>query len=567
MSVMKIPLILGVWAALTAGALAEPEAAPRPVATNPYEISQAPQPRTELDRIVLAKLGKLGIQPANLCSDAVFVRRAFLDVIGTMPTGKEAWAFIKDENPNKREALIDALLKRPEFTDYWTMRWDETLRVKAEFPINLWPNAVQSYHRWIFTALRDNMPYDKFARELLTANGSNFRVGQVNFYRAVQNKAPEGIAHAVAQTFLGERSENWPKAKLAGVAAFFSQIGFKATQEWKEEIVFYDSTLATNGLAQQAQFPDGTPAKLAAETDPRTAFADWLITEKNPWFARVAVNRVWAWVMGRGIVHEPDDFRADNPPCNPELLAYLEKELVASKWDLRHIYRLILTSDIYQLSSLPKVRSAAAEANFAYYPMRRLEAEVLIDALNQITGTTEKYVSAIPEPFTFIPEDQRAIQLGDGSISSSFLEMFGRPARDTGLWSERVNKTTADQTLHMLNSSHIQRKLEQSPKFQGLMRNSTTPREVINGLYIMILSRPPTAQEMQAIGSYAQLGAPAAGGTANASGKSGKGDKSAKAGKSGKSGGGKNRDPGKGREAALDIAWALLNSQEFLYRH
>ena len=296
--------------------MAEPEPAARPAASNPYETAQTPQPRTEIDRIVLAKLGKLGIQPANLCSDAVFVRRAFLDVIGTLPTGKEAWAFIKDETPNKREALIDTLLKRTEFTDYWTMRWDETLRVKEEFPINLWPNAVQAYHRWIFTALRDNMPYDKFARELLTANGSNFRVGQVNFYRAVQNKSPEGIAHAVAQTFLGERSENWSKEKREGMAAFFSQLGFKATLEWKEEIVFYDSTLATNGLAQKAQFPGGKPAQLAADLDPRVAFADWLITEKNPWFARVAVNRVWAWVMGRGIIHEPDDLRADNPPRN-----------------------------------------------------------------------------------------------------------------------------------------------------------------------------------------------------------------------------------------------------------
>jgi hypothetical protein len=546
---------------MAVGSAAAPESAPRAVAPNPYETASAPTGRTEIDRLVLAKLNKLGIQPANLCSDAVFVRRAYLDVIGTMPTGKEAMAFIKDESPNKREALIDVLLKRTEFTDYWTMRWDEALRVKAEFPINLWPNAVQAYHRWIFTALRDGMPYDKFARELLTANGSNFRVGPVNFYRAVQDKTPAGVAHAVAQTFLGERTEKWPKERLAGLAGFFSQIDYKATLEWKEEIVYYDPAMATNGLAKTAVFPDGKPALIAPDTDPRQVFADWLIGEKNPWFARVAVNRVWAWLMGRGIIHEPDDLRADNPPCNAELLAYLQKELIAAKWDLRHIYRLILTSDTYQLSSIAKTRSAAAEANFASYPLRRLEAEVLIDALNQITGTTEKYVSAIPEPFTFIPEDQRAIQLGDGSISSSFLEMFGRPARDTGLWSERVNKTTPDQTLHMLNSSHIQRKLEQSPKFQALMRNATAPREVIGGLYLMILSRLPTPQEIQAIAGYAQIEAPAT--AASATGKSGK---SAKSGKSSKSSG-KYRDPGKGREAALDIAWALINSQEFLYRH
>ncbi|MCX7007404.1 MAG: DUF1549 domain-containing protein [Kiritimatiellaeota bacterium] len=255
---MKNSLVLGVLAAVMVGAAAEPlsESAPRAATTTPYEKAVAPQARTEIDKLVLAKLEKLGIQPANICSDAVFVRRAYLDTIGTLPTGKEAYAFIKDESPNKREALIDALLKRTEFADYWTMKWDETLRVKAEFPINLWPNAVQSYHRWIFTAVRDNMPYDQFARELLTANGSNFRVGQVNFYRAVQNKSPEGIAHAVAQTFLGERAEKWPKEKLAAFSGFFAQIGFKATAEWKEEFVYYNPALVTNGLAQKAAFPD-----------------------------------------------------------------------------------------------------------------------------------------------------------------------------------------------------------------------------------------------------------------------------------------------------------------------
>jgi hypothetical protein len=531
-------------------------------AANPYEKGVAPQPRTEIDRLVLGKLEKLGIQPANICSDAVFVRRAYLDIIGTLPTGKEAWAFIQSQEPNKRAALIDVLLQRPEFADYWTMKWDELLRVKAEFPINLWPNAVQAYHRWIFTAVRDNMPYDKFARELLTANGSNFRVGPVNFYRAVQNKEPAGLAHAAALTFLGERADKWPKDKLTAFSGFFAQVGFKATSEWKEEFVYYNPALATNGLTQKAKFPDGAPAKIGPDDDPRVVFADWLITPQNPAFARVAVNRVWTWLLGRGIVHEPDDFRADNPPSNPELLDYLAKELVKAKWDLRHIYRLILASEVYQLSSIPKTRSAAAEANFAYYPLRKLEAEVLIDALNQITGTTEKYVSAIPEPFTYIPEDQRAIQLGDGSISSSFLEMFGRPSRDTGLWAERNSKISADQVLHMLNSSHVQRKLEQSPKLMGLMRNAASSREIIGGLYLMILSRPPTEQEWKTIADYAQIGTPAAAPVAE-SGKGGKFQKSGKFQKGGKT----TAASTKGREAALDIAWSLFNSQEFLYRH
>ncbi len=215
-------------------------------------------------------------------------------------------------------------------------------------------------------------------------------------------------------------------------------------------------------------FPDGTPAHLSPDQDPREVFADWLIDAKNPWFARNIVNRVWSWLLGRGIIQEPDDIRPDNPPSNPDLLALLEQELVAHQYDLKHLYRLILNSKTYQLSCLPKAGDAADDADFAHYPLRRLDAEVLIDALDQITGTTEDYSSAIPEPFTFIPENQRSIALADGSITSSFLEMFGRPPRDTGLESERNNRPTADQRLHLLNSSHVQRKIEQSPMLRNL---------------------------------------------------------------------------------------------------
>ena len=205
------------------------------------------------------------------------------------------------------------------------------------------------------------------------------------------------------------------------------------------------------------------------------------------------MNRVWSWLLGRGIIHEPDDIRPDNPPTNPELLAYLERELVASHYDLKHIYRLILNSKTYQLSSIPESDHPEAAANFAYYPLRRLEAEVLIDAICQITGTTEKYSSPIPEPFTFIPEDQRSIALADGSITSSFLEMFGRPPRDTGLESERNNRPTAAQRLHLLNSSHIQRKIEQSAKLRALVAAKREARATpIDRLYLTILSRYPT---------------------------------------------------------------------------
>ena len=460
----------------------------------------------------------------------MFVRRAFLDVIGTLPTTKEASDFILSRDANKRRALIDRLLERPEFDDYWAMKWSDLLRVKAEFPINLWPNAAQAYHRWIRDSVRDRKPYDQFARALLTSSGSNFRVAPVNFYRAMQNREPEGIAQTIALTFMGVRADKWPAEKLAGLSAFFAKVGAKSTSEWKEEIIYFDPA-KTNATSPAPLFPDGKPAKLAPDQDPREVFANWLIDPKNPWFTRNIANRVWSWLLGRGIIHEPDDIRADNPPSSPELLAYLETELIAAKYDLRQLFRLILNSQTYQLASIPAKDQPEAATNFAHYPLRRLEAEVLIDALNRLTGTTEKYTSAIPEPFTFIPDDVRAIALPDGSIASPFLELFGRAGRDTGLESERNNRLTAAQALHLLNSSQVQRKIEQSRLVQTLTQSKSQPREIVNGLYLAVLSRFPTENEQSLVTAQFQ-------------------------------------NPGaKNREAAADLAWALLNTAEFLYRH
>ena len=518
------------WVVMAGLSAAEVAATAGP-APNPFESPAPPSPQGPIDSLVLARLEKLNVEPAHLCSDAVFVRRVYLDVIGTLPTGLQAREFLLDTNLNKRRILIDRLLAREEFADYWAMRWSDLLRVKAEFPINLWPNAAQAYHHWIRASIKDNKPYDQFVRELLTANGSNFRVGPVNFYRALQSKEPAGLAQAVALTFMGTRSDKWPSDQLTGMAAFFSQVGYKSTGEWKEEVVFFDPGKATNGLWQAARFPDNVRAKLGTDRDPREVFADWLIDPTNPWFTRSIVNRVWSWLLGRGIVHEPDDLRPDNPPSNPALLASLEKQLVDAKYDLKQLYRLILNSSTYQLASVSPDPSPEAAANFAAYPLRRLDAEVLIDALNQITSTTEKYTSSIPEPFTFIPEDQRSIALPDGSITSPFLEMFGRPSRDTGLESERNNRPTAAQRLHLLNSSHIQRKLEQSRMVQFQTQGNKPPRQIVTNLYLGILSRFPTEVELQTAEAYFQ---------------------SALAGR---------------RAATVDLAWALINTAEFLYRH
>jgi hypothetical protein len=555
---MKRSLIAAV-AFLTLGARA---AVPQ-TASDLYESPDPPKPANRIDEIVFAKLASLDIQPA-LCSDAVFVRRAHLDVIGTLPTADQAREFIDDpDKENKRRALIDRLLERQEFSDYWSMKWGDVLRIKAEFPVNLWPNAAQAYHRWIRASLAANKPYDKFVREMLTSSGSNFRVGPVNFYRAIQNKTPEGIAGAVALAFMGSRADSWPEDRLAGMAVFFSQIGYKPTSEWKEENVFWDPLNSAGSAASIAPgqakvttlvqpadgdseeepppsparapwagvFPDGTKVPLPPDRDPREIFADWLITPENPWFTRSIANRVWAWLLGRGIIHEPDDIREDNPPSNPELLAYLEEELVASGYDLKHFYRLILTSATYQFSSVPRWDSPEAEANFASYPLRRLDAEVLIDAVNKITGTTDLYTSPIPEPYTYIPKDMPAIAIADGSITSPFLALFGRSARATGMENERINKLGPSQWLHMLNSGHIQAKLEQGPKLRAMFASAGKPGKFVEELYLTILSRRPTVDELKNLQEYGTAG------------------------------------PRKSRNDWVDITWSLINSTEFLYRH
>ena len=523
---MKEFLILGglALAAFSGVAAAQPPA-------GVYESAAALTPQNAIDELVFARLKELNIQPARLCSDAVFFRRAYLDVIGTLPKGTEAEQFLASMDPNKRRALIDRLLERDEFADYWAMKWSDLLRVKAEFPINLWPNAAQAYHRWIRTSIQDNLPYDRFVRELLTSSGSNFRAPPVNFYRAVQNREPAGIATAVALTFMGTRAEKWPAGQLDGMAAFFSAIGYKHTSEWKEEIVIFDLEKATNLAALKAVFPDGTTARLSPDRDPREVFADWLIDPKNPWFTQAIANRVWSWLLGRGIVQEPDDIRPDNPPSDPKLLALLEQELIASHYDLKQLFRLILNSKTYQLASVPAADKPEAAAHFAFHPLRRLQAEVLIDALDEITGTTESYSSAIPEPFTFIPGQMRSIALPDGSISSSFLEMFGRSPRDTGLESERNNRSTADQRLHLLNSTHIEQKIEQSAWLPVLVQSTKTPREIASALYLGILSRYPTAEELKVEEAYFQSAGMVR------------------------------------RQATVDLAWALINSEEFLYQH
>jgi hypothetical protein len=409
------------------------------------------------------------------------------------------------------------------------MKWCDLLRVKSEHPINLWPNGVQAYHRWIHDRIAQNKPYDQFVRQLLVSSGSNFRQPAVNFYRAVQGAEPAAIAAAVGLTFMGVRLDQWPADRRAGMERLFSHLAFKGTAEWKEEIVHVDPTPRA---AFEATLPDGTSVHVGPDSDPRVAFADWLITADNPWFTRNIANRVWAWLMGRGIAEPIDDLRDDRPPLQPQLLAHLQQELVKASYDLKHLYRQVLNSRTYQQSPIRRSDHLLTDRLFASYPVRRLEAEVLIDALVSLFGSPESYTSPIPEPFTFIPQWQRAIELADGSITSPFLDLFGRPPRDTGLESERNNSATDAQLLYLVNSSQLQQRLERSAVMRQLTGRSRSDRDqIIDGLYLRIVSRAPTDAERQTAMGYLEPKGAAL------------------------------------RLGAVDLAWALINTKEFLYRH
>ncbi len=498
-------------------------------ANTPFDADRNLIPGNQIDQFVTMVLDEKGISPANLCSDPVFVRRIYLDMTGRLPTMPDVLQFIKSKHKNKREKLIEKLLLNESFFVYWAYKWSDLLRVKAEFPIKLWPNGVHAYYQWIYQALESNLPYDQFTQELLTSSGSNFRTPQVNFYRAVQGNSPSAIAQVVALTFMGSRIEAWNEKDRAGMELFFSKILYKGTAEWKEEIITWDFL---NEEPIKTSFPDGQLVTISSESDPREVFSNWLTTKENPWFAKNISNRVWYWLMGQGIIHEPDDIRPDNSPVNPQLLSYLEKELIDSGFNLQHLFRLILNSRTYQQSSIHKDGNKDLEKYFAVYPVRRLEAEVLIDALCQVTGTKEKYSSPIPEPFTFVPKFKGAVGIADGSISNSFLDMFGRSSRDTGLISERSNQPSRTQRLHLLNSSHIQKKIFQGSKIKKLYRISKkNPKKSINLAYLNILSRYPTKNEILTISSYAS------------------------------------NESLDVKEATTDLVWALVNSKEFLYRH
>jgi hypothetical protein len=546
-----------------------------------YESDEAFSPCGRLDEIVLKNLKEHNLTPAKRSSDATFLRRVYVDLIGTVPTFNEAKLFLADKSPDKRSKLIDSLLNREEFALYWSLKWCDILRVKSEFPINLWPNAVQAYHHWIWDSIEKNKPYDQFARELLTTSGSNFREPAVNFYRATQNRTPEGFAKVAVQAFLCSKFDKWPEYRRKEMEKLFSRIAIKGTDEWKEQIVYLDPAPAK---AMSIEMPDGKTLNIQPDQDPRAVFADWLVDSGELWFAEAAVNRVWFWLFGRGIVQEPDDFifkngdagfferffghprqiNTGNPPVNPELLKYLAEEFKNSGYDFKALCRLITNSATYQQSPIPAGNSEMAEKYFAVYPVHRMDAEVLRDAFSYISGFRPKYMSVIPEPFTFIPRDMPTIALGDGSITSAFLEKFGRPARDTGYLTERNNITTYTQRLFLLNSPMIQNQIIRSPRFKEIVKKGKgVLRDIIDNIYLFILSRKASEMEVRKLMEIYQI-------------KTVKSIMKDMHHKPGRKLTPKERavlkrrrvqNNKKVRSAAADLVWTLVNTKEFLFKH
>ncbi|MBI4906661.1 MAG: DUF1553 domain-containing protein [Acidobacteria bacterium] len=500
-----------------------------------------------IDGHVNAQLKRLGIPPSGLTSDNEFLRRLSLDVTGLLPTAAEARAFLANTSPDKRSTLINDLLQRDAFNDYWSLKWGDLLRIKSEFPVRVWPKAVAVYYNWLHDSLAANKPYDQFARELITATGSNFRNGPANFVRAVptagSTRDPRTLAETAALVFMGARIgcarchshpvESWTPNDDLGLGAFFSRVNFKPTLEWKEEIVYPDFRLnLRHPVTRQIvdlKLPGAPAVKAGPEEDPRGQFAAWLTSKDNPWFARAMVNRIWYWLLGRGVVHEPDDLRPTNPPSNPELLAFLEHELVSHNFDLRHIYRLILNSQTYQRASTPNEWNAHDTAQFSHYIPKRLPAEQMLDAISQFTETSERFRSIIPEPFSNWPANFRATQISDGNTECSFLDMFGRPPRDTPYEQERDSALTLRQTLYLLNSDQLESKLTNSPRLKRLL--ATKDADIVEDVYLSTLSRLPSDEERRRLLDYLAR------------------KKTTRA------------------QAIQDAAWAILNTKEFVFNH
>ena len=479
-----------------------------------FEKSFGFDPEQPVNQILFNHWQNKNIKAPSPASDSVFLRRVALTAAGRLPTADEVRDFVFDDTPGKHAKIIEKYLNSPEYADMQAMRFADMLRIKSEFPINLWPNAVQCYHRAIHDELLADRSLKSMFYDLLTASGSNFRTAHANFFRASADRSPMGLAKMVLLTTMNMRETEFSSSEMENFAKLFSCVKYKSTYEWKEEIVYCDFVPKTF----EAMLPDGTSVTVdTAEVDPRKVFADWLLNDKNDYFARAMTNKVWYWVFGSGIYPKADDLprlAADKPfwsglfgsdtstsgnePFSAELQDYLNAEFKKNNYSLKHLYRIIMNSAAFQASSVNQ--DAELVKNFAAYPVRRLESELLIDALAGITLGYDHYMSVIPEPFTFLPGKTKAINIADGSISTGTLDSFGRPPRDSGQFSERNTASTDSQGLYLMNSAALYRRLNNYCR--NLQRKYRDDSSMLEQIYLDILSRYPTNRERQVFKKY-----------------------------------------------------------------
>ncbi len=504
-----------------------------------------------IDEFVHKKLELLRLPPSAQCTDAEFARRAYLDTCGILPPPDEARAFLADTDPKKREKLIARLLDHPAFTDYWAYRWSEMLLVSSR---KLPQPAMWAFYRKVRQSVADNLPWNQFAREVLTSSGSTFANGGGNYF--VLHKDVSELAEATAITFLGTSVgcakchnhplEKWTQDQYWAFANLFSRVGLKNGDRPGEVLV--RSRLDGEALHPRTGVPvpptpfDGKPLPLDSPIDRRTYFADWLTAPDNPYFARAIVNRVWRNFMGRGLVEAEDDMRVSNPPTNAELLDALAADFVKHKYDMKHLMRTILQSAAYQRSSQPTPENAADDRFYSRYLVRRLPAEVILDAYSDITHVPtqfNKMQSAAGDSVTataIYPAGTRAIQLPDSLLLSRFLEAFGRAERVATCSCERTSDASVSQALHLNNGVTLNDKLRDAKSVVSTwIAAKLSDVAIVDRVFLAALTRLPTAEEKK---RFVELLREAAM----------EGEQSH-------------------REAIEDFLWAVLTGREFLFNH
>lgn len=512
-------------------------AIPLPGAVDPSRLDAMPRANF-IDDHVATKLRQLGLAPSGPSTDAAFLRRAHLDAIGRPPTPDEIRAFLADPAPDKRAVLVDRLLERPEYADHWANKWVDLLRPN---PYRVGIKAVLNLDGWIRDAFRRNMPYDQFVREIVTASGSNYEQGPAVIFR--DRREPEEIGPMVSQLFLGIRLdcakchhhpfESWGQEQFYEFAAYFAGVKHKGAAiappiAAGEEVVFVGKggsvkhPLTGKVLPPKPLF-GSAPVDDTPGGDPREALARWMTAPENPYFGRVIANRVWADLMGRGIVEPVDDLRATNPPSNGPLLEALADDFRRNGSDLKHLIRTIMTSSTYGLSSEPHERNAADARNFSRHYRQRLRAEVLLDAIVDATG--------VPDQFDAAPPGTRASAIWSHRVPSLFLDTFGRPDPNQDPPCERTSDTSVVQALHLMNAPQIQAKLaDDAGRAAGLAKGDKIPRDLVEELYLLAYARFPTDEERSVAEALFD-------------------------------------EPGADRRATVeDLFWALLNSAEYVFK-